>query len=315
MRLVSEPRGILNEKRRCPLEKAPRSFRKRKKRDRIGNAAKRILRKNIGRSWHFSSGAVSWLYYANRLQQLPLGVIGAAISVALLPLLSKKLKANDIIEARQTQDKAIFYGLVMSLPFAVMFICLADSLIELLFEHGRFTSSDTIKTANALKAYAIGLPAYVMVKALTPNFFARGDTITPVKYSFVVFITNLSLNLILMKYLGHVGIAVATSIAAFVSLYQYVHGLKKRDYWKFEAPLIKQIKNTILCTLGMGIIIFSTQYLLNILISENSIFLLILKLAIIGTLGLATFLILAKITGIIDIKTIINGILSRRKKV
>ena len=262
-----------------------------------------------------SSGAVSWLYYANRLQQLPLGVIGAAISVALLPLLSKKLKANDIIEARQTQDKAIFYGLVMSLPFAVMFICLADSLIELLFEHGRFTSSDTIKTANALKAYAIGLPAYVMVKALTPNFFARGDTITPVKYSFVVFITNLSLNLILMKYLGHVGIAVATSIAAFVSLYQYVHGLKKRDYWKFEAPLLKQIKNTILCTLGMGIIIFSTQYLLNILISENSIFLLILKLAIIGTLGLATFLILAKITGIIDIKTIINGILSRRKKV
>ena len=95
-----------------------------------------------------SSGAVSWLYYANRLQQLPLGVIGAAISVALLPLLSKKLKANEIDEAKTTQDKAIFYGIIMSLPSAIIFICLADSLIQLLFEHGKFTSSDTTNTAN-----------------------------------------------------------------------------------------------------------------------------------------------------------------------
>ena len=123
-----------------------------------------------------SSGAVSWLYYANRLQQLPLGVIGAAISVALLPLLSKKLKAGDKEDAVDTQNKAVIYGLIMSLPSAVIFICLADSLVELLFEHGRFTASDTTKTALALKAYAVGLPCYVMVKALMPNFFARGHT-------------------------------------------------------------------------------------------------------------------------------------------
>lgn len=173
-----------------------------------------------------SGGAVSWLYYANRLQQLPLGVIGAAISVALLPLLSRKLKAGEIREAAAVQDKAVIYGLMMSLPAAVLFVCLADSLIELLFEHGRFTASDTYKTALALKAYAVGLPCYVMVKALMPNFFARGDTTTPVKYSFVVFLTNLALNLLLMKPFGHVGIAAATSAAAFVSLYQYVRGLK-----------------------------------------------------------------------------------------
>ena len=112
-----------------------------------------------------SGGAVSWLYYANRLQQLPLGVIGAAISVALLPLLSRKLKAGEIREAAAVQDKAVIYGLMMSLPAAVLFVCLADSLIELLFEHGRFTASDTYKTALALKAYAVGLPCYVMVKA------------------------------------------------------------------------------------------------------------------------------------------------------
>ena len=261
-----------------------------------------------------SSGAVSWLYYANRLQQLPLGVIGAAISVALLPLLSKKLKANEIDEAKTTQDKAIFYGIIMSLPSAIIFICLADSLIQLLFEHGKFTSSDTINTANALKAYAIGLPAYVMVKALTPNFFARGDTITPVKYSVIVFISNLTLNLILMKPFGHTGIAIATSISAFVSLYQYIHGLKKRNHWKFSPQLIKQIKNVSICSLIMGITIYLTKYLLNYYLATNNIGFLILKLSIIGIIGLATFLISAKITGTIDITSIIRTILSRRKK-
>lgn len=262
-----------------------------------------------------SSGAVSWLYYANRLQQLPLGVIGAAISVALLPLLSKKLKANEITEAKSTQDKAIFYGLVMSLPAAVIFILLADSLIELLFERGKFTKEDTHATALALKAYALGLPAYVMVKALMPNFFARGDTITPVKYSSIVFISNLTLNLILMKPLGHIGIALATSISAYVSLYQYIHGLKKRDYWQFSTPLFVLIKNTIVSTLIMGAVILLTNHTLNHLITSHNLYILILKLAITGIFGLATFLLSAKITGIIDIKTIISNFLSRRKKV
>ncbi|MBR5598683.1 MAG: murein biosynthesis integral membrane protein MurJ [Alphaproteobacteria bacterium] len=262
-----------------------------------------------------SSGAVSWLYYANRLQQLPLGVIGAAISVALLPLLSKKLKENKINEAKDTQDKAIFYGLVMSLPASVLFILLADSLIQLLFEHGKFTPKDTIATALALKAYAIGLPAYVMVKALMPNFFARGDTITPVKYSSVVFITNFALNLILMKPLGHIGIAVATSISAFVSLYQYIRGLKKRGYWEFSPTLKKQIKLTVICSVAMSVTVYLLQYTLNTLLPTNLIHILILKLAVIGTFGLATFLVFAKITGIIDINAIISNLLSRRKRV
>ena len=232
-----------------------------------------------------SGGAVSWLYYANRLQQLPLGVIGAAISVALL-----------------------------SLPAAVLFVCLADSLIELLFEHGRFTASDTYKTALALKAYAVGLPCYVMVKALMPNFFARGDTTTPVKYSFVVFLTNLALNLLLMKPFGHVGIAAATSAAAFVSLYQYVRGLKKRGFWSFSAELKRKIFDIFLCTFVMGILVYGTQTALNRCFPTPHIGILILKLAAIGTIGLATFLIGAKIRGILDITAIAKNLVLRRKK-
>ena len=262
-----------------------------------------------------STGAVSWLYYANRLQQLPLGVIGAAISVALLPLLSKKLKANELEEARDTQDKAVIYGLIMSLPAAVLFICLADSLVQLLFEHGKFNSSDTLKTALALKAYAVGLPCYVMVKALMPNFFARGDTKTPVKYSAVVFISNLILNLLLMGPLGHIGIATATSIASFVSLYQYIHGLKKRDYWHISKNLKKKMLDIFICTSIMGIIVYITNsYLSNIFTTPN-ILTLILKLSIIGVIGLATFLISAKIKGVIDITSIIKSIILRRKNI
>ncbi len=262
-----------------------------------------------------SSGAVSWLYYANRLQQLPLGVIGAAISVALLPLLSKKLKAGDKEDAADTQDKAVIYGLIMSLPSAVIFICLSDSLVELLFEHGKFTTADTIKTSLALKAYAVGLPCYVMVKALMPNFFARGDTVTPVRYSAVVFIANLILNLILMKPFGHVGIATATSLAAFVSLYQYIHGLKKRGYWEVSASLKQKIIDIFFCTALTGLALLVVQIFLTHYFPAKHLGYLILKLSIIGIIGLATFLIAAKIKGVIDISTLIRNLINRRKRI
>lgn len=260
-----------------------------------------------------SSGAVSWLYYANRLQQLPLGVIGAAISVALLPLLSRKLKTGETAAAQEVQDKAVFYGLMMSLPAAVMFIALADMFIELLFEHGRFTASDTLKTSYALKAYAVGLPCYVMVKALMPNFFARGDTKTPVKYSLVVFITNLCLNLILMQPFGHTGIAVATSAAAFVSLAQYLHGLKKRGYWQMSHNLKQKLFRIFLSSVATAIAVFSTRLLFENSLPEKKIAYLILKLTITGTIGLATFLISAKLTGILDITAILKNLARRRK--
>ncbi len=260
-----------------------------------------------------SGGAVSWLYYANRIQQLPLGVIGAAISVALLPLLSKKLKNNEKSEAKSLQDKAILYGLLLSLPAAIIFVCLSNDIIKLLFEYGKFTSSDTNKTSLALQAYAIGLPCYVMVKALMPNFFARGDTKTPVKYSLVVFIINFSLNILLMQKFEHVGIAIATSISAFASLGQYIYGLHKHKYWSFSKELLNKIYKTILSCLVMGIIMYITKECFESFVKEINIFTLIVKLGLIGILGLATFLIMITITNIIDILPIIQKFVLRRK--
>ena len=248
------------------------------------------------------TGAISWLYYANRLQQLPLGVVGAAISVALLPILSKYLKAGDLQNARDTQNKAVEYGLLLSVPAAVLLIVLAEPIVKLLFQHGRFLLSDSQMTANAVIAYSIGLPLYVVTKALMPNFFARGDTVTPVKYSAVVFITNLTFNLILMRFYGHVGIAVATTVAAFVSLLQYIIGLKRRKYKKKKKPLIIKMLKIIGVSVLMGAFVFAVnrlvlQYFPNYMAHKLT---LLTAIGFYGIIALAFFLIAAKIFNIIN---------------
>lgn len=263
------------------------------------------------------TGAISWLYYANRLQQLPLGVVGAAISVALLPILSHHLKAGETEEARHTQDKAIEYGALLSIPAAVGLMVLAYPTINILFQHGRFGSFETDMTAQAVIAYAIGLPVYVMVKALTPNFFARGDTKTPVKYSIVVLVSNLIFALLLMKPFGHVGIASATTITAFVSFYQYYRGLKKRGFWTFPHQLVIKIAKITFCSLIMGAAILIAEWFVNLRYGEwlnLSLFPKIIIYTFLCVLGVATFGFMTKLTGVLNISDLIKLMSKRGKK-
>ena len=263
------------------------------------------------------TGAISWLYYANRIQQLPLGVVGAAISVALLPILSQRLKAGEIVQARQTQDKAVEYGALLSIPAAAALIVLAEPIIDILFLHGRFTAKDSLMTAQAVVAYSIGLPSYVIVKALAPNFFARGDTKTPVKYSIVVFVTNLMFCLALMKPFGHVGVATATTIASFVSLGQYLHGLKKRGYWSYSAALNRKILKICLCSLVMAGIIYMAEWGLLYKLDNWRLTPYRIKLPLFAglcILGVATFCIMAKLTGVLCVSDILKMLLNKGKK-
>lgn len=262
------------------------------------------------------TGAISWLYYANRLQQLPLGVVGAAISVALLPILSRQLKSGDLTQSTHTQNKAFEYGALLSFPAAALMIVLAKPIIEVLFEHGQFTAEDTAMTASAVIAYAVGLPCYVLVKALMPNFFARGDTVTPVKFSAVVFAVNLLFNLLLMKPLGHVGIAIATSIAAFVSLFQYLYGLKKRGYWIISAELMRQICKIFICAVLMGVCVCMarTAILKNFAaIAASGFWSKLCLLGLLGIFGLATFLIFAKMLRVTDVSELLALIKFKRR--
>jgi putative peptidoglycan lipid II flippase len=169
-------------------------------------------------------------------------------------------------------------------------------------------------TAWAVAIYSLGLPAYVLVKALTPNFFARGDTKTPVKYSIVVLITNLICSLILMKPFGHLGIALATSVSAYVSLYQYIHGLKKRGHWQFSRPLIIKFIKIILCSCLMGGVLYLCQYSLRQTGQDWLTYGFLLKVCIYGgmcILGVASFLCFAKLMGVICLSDILK-LLRRR---
>ena len=263
------------------------------------------------------TGAISWLYYANRLQQLPLGVVGAAIGVALLPILSRQLKAGDDGEAKKTQDKAIEYGVLLSMPAAVAIIVLAEPIINILFQHGKFGLFETEMTARAVIAYSLSLPVYVMVKAMTPNFFARGDTRTPVKYSVVVLAANLIFSLLLMKPFGHAGIAAATSLAAFVSFYQYVRGLKKRGYWSFSRELAAYVGKVAFCSLVMGIVLYGGGLALDLLTGGWLKSTLWVKLPLFGLLcffGVVTFCIMTKITAVMDVAALAKSLLKRKER-
>lgn len=160
------------------------------------------------------AGTVSILYYADRVQQLPLGVIGTAVGTAVLPLLSRQVRAGESAAAVKTLNRAIEYALFLTVPAgAGLFVC-AYPVVLSLFGRGAFDLQSVLFSSQSLAAYAIGLPAFVTVKVLAPAFFARGDTGTPVKVGVASVACNLALNLVFMRPLGHIGPALATSLAA-----------------------------------------------------------------------------------------------------
>ena len=162
-------------------------------------------------------GSVSFLYFADRVNQLPLGVVGAAVGVALLPLLSRQLRAGDTDAARDSQNRAIEFAMLLTVPATAALLIIADPVVTVLFQRGAFDAADAAATGAALAAFALGLPAYVLIKALAPGFFAREDTATPVKIAALTLVVNVALALALMPTLAHVGIALATAISAWLN--------------------------------------------------------------------------------------------------
>ncbi len=159
------------------------------------------------------TGSISFLYYADRVNQLPLGVIGVAVGTALLPILARHIRLGEEREAAHQLNRAIEVALLMTLPAAAALIALASPIVTVLFERGAFDAKEAAATAGALVAFASGLPAYVLIKVLAPGFFAREDTRTPVRIAILCVVVNFALNVILglLSPLAHVGIATATS--------------------------------------------------------------------------------------------------------
>ncbi|GAB4153768.1 MAG: murein biosynthesis integral membrane protein MurJ [Sphingomonadales bacterium] len=182
-------------------------------------------------------GSLSYLYYGDRLNQLPIGVIGVAVGTVLLPTLSRQIASSAPEVANHSQNRAMELALFFALPAAAALIALADSLIRVLFERGAFDAAATRATAQALAAYALGLPAYVLVKVLTPGFYARKDTATPVRYAMIAVAVNSVLGVVLMLWLAHVGLALATALAAWLNAGLLYLGLTRRGHFHLDVKM------------------------------------------------------------------------------
>ncbi len=200
---------------------------------------------------HFDSG-VSYLYYADRINELPLAVIGIALGTALLPMLSRFIREGKNAEAQDCQNRAIELGLFLSLPAATALILIAEPIIRVMFERGEFGAHETAATFIALRAFAMGLPAFILVKILSPGFYANQDTKTPFKIAIVCMIVNLVLNLALMGPFKHVGMALATSIAGWVNVIMMLYVLIRRQWFVASPGLLRQIANIVAASGAMA---------------------------------------------------------------
>jgi putative peptidoglycan lipid II flippase len=164
-----------------------------------------------------TNGPVSWLSYAFRFMQFPIGVFGVAVATATLPPLSRSSAREDYTEFRQTLAHGLALVFLLCIPSAVGLAVLGRPIVALIFEHGRFTPFDTVQTGNALAAYSIGLAGYAAVKVLSPAFYALNDARTPMLISFGSIAVNYVMNSILVGPFGHVGLAFSTSTVALVN--------------------------------------------------------------------------------------------------
>jgi putative peptidoglycan lipid II flippase len=210
-------------------------------------------------------GAVSYLYYADRLNQLPLGLIGTAVGTALLPKLAQRIAAKDEGGSLYLFNRALEWTLLLTLPAAVALALIAEPIIAVLFERGEFTAQATLATATALKAYALGLPAFVGVKVLSTALYAQEDTKTPVIITLVCAVVNIMLCLILIRYIAHTGIALATSIAGWLQLAILARLIHTRRHLHFDSQMRRNIVRIFIACTAMGVVllachIFSLHY-------------------------------------------------------
>jgi len=199
---------------------------------------------------------VAYLYYADRLYQLPLGVIGVAIGVVLLPVLSRKLRAGDEVGALDASNRAIEFSLFLTLPAAAGLMVIAAPILHTVFEHGVFKVADTLAVAPAVAAYAAGLPAYSLTKVFQPGFYAREDTTTPMVIALISVAVNIVGSLGLSHFYGHVGIALAATLAAWVNAGLLYFALRDLEHFHFDSGTLRRMPSMVLATAIMAAALF-----------------------------------------------------------
>lgn len=217
---------------------------------------------------------MSIIYNADRLYQLPLGIIGIAIGTVLLPELSRHLSAGRDVEARQSQSQSLMLSMLLSMPAAGALIALALPVVRVLFERGAFGPTDSQHVAEALVAFAVGLPAFVLIRVLQPGFFSRKDTKTPTIFAGVSLVINIAVSLLLFGTMRHAGIALATSIAAWVNVLLLGYFLARRGHFSINATEWRQEGLILVATLVMSGALYGAAVALGPVFAPGAPFLL-----------------------------------------
>jgi putative peptidoglycan lipid II flippase len=257
-------------------------------------------------------GAVSYLYYADRLYQLPLGIVGIAIGVVLLPDLSRQLRSGRLDVADHTQNRALEFAMALTLPASVALFVMADPIIALLYERGSFGPPDTAATAAALAAFAVGLPGFVLVKVFSPGFFAREDTRTPMWFAAASVAVNVGASFALFPFLAHVGIAIATALAGWVNTVLLAGTLVRRGQFVADAALRRRLPLLALASVLMGACLWIAVRLLDPVLADPR---LLVRAAAVGALvvgGMAVFVVFCQFTGAADFPGALAKVRRRR---
>jgi len=238
-----------------------------------------------------SAGALSALYYADRLNQLPIGVIGIAAGTVLLPEMASRIATGDEAGARNVQSRTIEFTLLLSFPCVVAFLVVPELIMRALFMRGAFTAADAAAAAATLAAYAIGLLPFVLIRSITATFLARGDTATPVKASLIAVAVNVALKivLVLMGSLAQVGLALATSAGAWLNLVLVTWFASRRGHFAFEPRLRSASARLVLASVALGVVLWLAHPPIARLFAQAGSLREVWTLAVLAVIGLVVY--------------------------
>ena len=246
------------------------------------------------------NGAIASINFADRINQLPLGVIGIAIGVVLLPELSRALKADDRDGVHNLQNRSLEFGLGLTVPAAVALFVIPEPIVALLFERGAFDRTDTIVTASVLGGFAVGLPAFVMIKIFTPSFYARESMKVPMWFASANAAVNIAGSLILFPLIGVLGVAIATSVAGWVNAFMLAAALYGAGQFQPSAQTARRVVMIILGSLVMGAGLYGALWLIGPELLDGSLLMRLLLMAVVIAGGAAAYFGFALATGAMD---------------
>lgn len=209
-----------------------------------------------------SRSAVSWIYYANRLIELPLGIVGIAVGTVLVPAFAHAIRSGNKHELSHVESRGIELAIGLALPAAIALASLASPIVHVLFERGAFTAADSAATAAALAAFALGLPGHVLVKTFSPVFFAREDTATPMKAALAGFAVAIIGSLALMPAFGHVGVAIAIALSGWASAALLGALVARRIGFSIDREARRRLPRIVLAAVVMGAAVEGAERLL-----------------------------------------------------